>query len=154
MLYIHIYIYTHPCSCIPCWRPCCLLPLPCCPSAIARRRGPGTIRRRARGGGGWDNMGRGHTLTLDKVQHTKQKPDIFNKSSSQNGLNKAPKEYTKAKNKECPEILHKNVNNIRHRPKHIRQGPEIFTKSSNKFEQPIANAISHIIFHIQYRQHI
>ena len=32
-----------------------------------------------------------------KLQHTRQKPNIFNKSTSFSGLTKAPKDYTKTK---------------------------------------------------------
>ena len=39
---------------------------------------------------------------LDKAQHTKQKPNIFNRSSNQSGIKNAPKDYTKPREEVGP----------------------------------------------------
>ena len=76
--------------------------------ATAAALGP----RGRKAGEGRGGIGVGtHTTTrqsVTKPQHTTQKPHIFNKSSSQSGLNHAPKDYTKPqKTRQGSETLHK-----------------------------------------------
>ena len=74
-------------------------------------QGPPAARPAAAEGPGGDELEWGHTQRPDKAQHTKQKPPIFNKSTSTSGPDKSPTDKTQ--------------------PKNIRQGPKIFSKSTN-----------------------